>query len=525
MAVGQLNAVVQYLQGLARKSAFASLSDQDLLRRFIRNHDELAFELIVRRHGPLVLGVCRRVLRNDHDAEDAFQATFLVLVRKAAALRSPGSLANWLYGVANRTAMEMRRADVKRRAKEAMAMPRTQPESMTPVDFHVAFDEELSLLPDNYREAVILCDLQAKTRREAALELLCAEGTVASRLARGRALLAQRLNRRGIGISVGAVAAAAIGENAIAQVPMSLAMNTTKAAALLAAGHPITGIVSVSIVTATERTLKSMFMIKLKMLVSTLIVLTAGLCSAGLLYQVAAAAHQAGDTLAQAGVKATEADQSASVTGTVVDEGGAPVAGVTIETRGRSNLSIKATSDREGKFLIAVGDWPHYAPLVADDGNGRMGLLEVNKKDTPRRGLTIRLLASKVVKMRVVDGRDQPIVGGKVVLVLADLSTSFAGVTAADGTVSLRYPREAVVGFVMAFKSGVGFDYASTLVAKREPERKALPDQVKLRLAGSRTVRVKALDSSRHGAVSGTIDFSVEYRKTGLDGARQYQRL
>jgi RNA polymerase sigma factor (sigma-70 family) len=514
MAVGQLNAVVQYLQGLARKSAFASLSDQDLLRRFIRNRDELAFERIVRRHGPLVLGVCRRVLRNDHDAEDAFQATFLVLVRKAAALRSPGSLANWLYGVANRTAMEIRRAGVRRRAKEALVMPRTQPVDKAPIDFRVAFDEELSLLPDKYREALLLCDLQAKTRREAALELSCAEGTVASRLARGRALLAQRLSRRGIGISVGAVAAAALNENAIAQVPLSLTMNTTKAAALLAAGHPISGIVSASIAAATEGALKSMFMIKLKMLASMLMVLTAGICSAGLLYQVAAAAYPAGDTPALAQAKDTEADQSTTVTGTVVDERGAPVAGVAIETRGRSHQSLKATSDREGKFLIALGDWPHYAPLVADDGSGRMGLLKVDQKDTPRSGLTIRLLPSKEVKTRVVDGRDQPIMGSKVVLVLADLSTSFAGVTAADGTVSLRYPREAEVGFVMALKSGAGFDYASTLVAKRERERKALPDQVKLRLTGSRTVRVKAVDSSER-PVAGLMIYPWYIEKPG----------
>ena len=513
MAVGQLNAVVQYLQGLARKSAFARLSDQDLLRRFIRNRDELAFELIVRRHGPLVLGVCRRVLRNDHDAEDAFQATFLVLVRKAAALRSPGSLANWLYGVANRTAMEMRRAGVRRRAKEAMAMPRTQSVDIGPIDFHVALDEELTMLPDKYREAVILCDLQAKTRREAALELSCAEGTVASRLARGRALLAQRLSRREVGISVGAVATAALGENAIAQVPMSLTINTTKAAALLAAGHPISGIVSASIAAATEGALKSMFMIKLKLLASTVMVLTAGLCSAGLLYQVAVTARQAGETSARAQAKDAEADPSTTVTGTVVDMRGAPVAGVTIETRGGSHQSFNATSDPEGKFRIALRDWPSYATLVADDSKSRMGILKLGK-DSPRSGLTIRLLPSKEVKTSVVDGRDQAIAGGKVVLVLADLSTSFAGVTAADGIVSLRYPREAEVGFVMALKSGAGFDYASTLVAKRERERNALPDQVKLRLTGSRTVRVRAVDSSER-PVAGLLIYPWYIEKPG----------
>ncbi len=513
MAVGQLNAVVQYLHGLARKSASASLSDRDLLRQFIRNRDECAFEILVRRHGQLVLGVCRRVLHHDHDAEDAFQATFLVLVRKAAALRSPESLANWLYGVANRTAMEMRRARVRRQAKEAMAMPRTEPEAIAPIDFRVAFDEELALLPDKYREAVVLCDLQAKTRREAARELSCAEGTVASRLARGRALLAQRLNRRGIGISVGTVAAAAIGENAVALVPRVLTMNTIKAASLLAAGQPICAIVSASIAAATEGALKSMFMIKLKLLASILMVLTAGLCSAGLLYQVAAGANQAGETSAQARAKDTVADESTTVTGKVVDERGAPVAGVAIEKRGRFHQTFKATSDQEGKFRIAIRDWPIHAPLVADDGSGRIGILKLDK-DSPRSGLTIRLLPSKEVKTRVVDGRDQPIAGGKVVLVLADLAPSFAGLSAADGTVSLRYPREAEVEFVMALKSGAGFDYVSTLIAKRERERKPLPGQVTLRLTGSRTVRVKAVDSSER-PVAGLVIYPWYVDKPG----------
>src|ERR1700710_398068 len=106
MAVDHLEAVVHYLHEIARKDAAMHLSDRDLLRRFLRDRDDSAFDALVRRHGPLVLGVCRRVLRHDQDAEDAFQATFLVLVRKAASLRSPGTLANWLYGVANRTALE-----------------------------------------------------------------------------------------------------------------------------------------------------------------------------------------------------------------------------------------------------------------------------------------------------------------------------------------------------------------------------------------------------------------------------------
>src|SRR5439155_16698479 len=141
------------------------------------------------------------------DAEDAFQATFLVLVRKASTLRTPGTLDNWLYGVAQRTALELRRSGTKRRAKEAKVMPRTESDPQPRIDWQACLDEELARLPDRYRAAVVLCDLEGKTRREAAQALGCAEGSVASRLARGRALLAERLSRRGVGLSAGALAA------------------------------------------------------------------------------------------------------------------------------------------------------------------------------------------------------------------------------------------------------------------------------------------------------------------------------
>ena len=117
MAAGQLVEAVRQLRRIVEKDDVAGMPDADLVRRYVRQRDEAAFEVLVRRHGPLVLSVCRRVLRNSHDAEDAFQATFLVLVRKANTLRSPCTLANWLYGVAYRTALEARKTSAKRRSR------------------------------------------------------------------------------------------------------------------------------------------------------------------------------------------------------------------------------------------------------------------------------------------------------------------------------------------------------------------------------------------------------------------------
>src|SRR6266404_4660716 len=127
MGAGQLNKVIDHLRSVLVKQEAAGITDADLLKRYAQQRDEAAFELLLRRHGPMVLGVCRRVLHNLHDAEDAFQATFLVLVRRASSLRSPGMIGNWLYGVAHRTALHARDAALRRRAKEAELVTRTEP--------------------------------------------------------------------------------------------------------------------------------------------------------------------------------------------------------------------------------------------------------------------------------------------------------------------------------------------------------------------------------------------------------------
>src|SRR5262249_6980489 len=151
---------------------------------FIERHDEAALAALVKRHGPMVWGVCRRLL-NHHDAEDAFQATFLVLVRKAASVVPRGMVGNWLYGVAHQTALQARRTAARRKAKEVQVteMPDTQaapPDQW--LDVQPLLDQELSRLPNYYRAVIVLCDLEGRTRREVARQLGVPEGTVAGRL-------------------------------------------------------------------------------------------------------------------------------------------------------------------------------------------------------------------------------------------------------------------------------------------------------------------------------------------------------
>ncbi len=229
-----IETVIRHLHGLAGPGD--GPSDGQLLERFVATRDEAAFAALVRRHGPMVLGVCRRVLQNAHDAEDAFQATFLVLVRKAGSLRRPELLPNWLYGVAYRTALAARSAAARRRVKERhMARPEALEETVRE-DLRPLLDQELSRLPDAYRAAVVLCDLEGKSRKEAAAQLGWPEGTVAGRLARARGLLAGRLARRGVTVSGAALAATLARETARAALPAPLVSSTVQAARLFAAG-------------------------------------------------------------------------------------------------------------------------------------------------------------------------------------------------------------------------------------------------------------------------------------------------
>jgi RNA polymerase sigma factor (sigma-70 family) len=497
MASGELRKVVQYLHAVRREEQAGGLTDTDLLNRFTRQRDEAAFEALVRRHGPLVYGVCRRVLRHDQDAEDAFQATFLVLVRKASVLRSPGTLAGWLYGVANRTALELRRSGSRRRAKEASIMPRTDTVPEPPADWREALDEELARLPDKYRAVVILCDLEGKTRRESARELSCAEGTIASRLARGRTLLAERLVRRGVGLSAAAVGAALARERATACVPNVLVSATVRAAGLVVAGQGVATVVSARAAAATEGVLKEMFLTRLKIATAVLLVITAGLSAAGALYQARAA-----DPAAAQGPEprnpdpAKPSDDPFTVAGKVVDERGTPVAAVRVRLVASHLHSGSATTDADGKFQFPFPERSGYEKLLIADDGLRQGLARFDKVEKAH-DLRITLRPARAVTVRVVDGRGQPVGGARLALFEASIKMLSMDSTRADGTGILRYPADAKIGQVIAFKAGLGFDYVTTLVGKPgTDERRPLPEAVTLTLAGARTVRVKAVDSS-----------------------------
>jgi RNA polymerase sigma factor (sigma-70 family) len=283
MATCQMSEVIQHLRRALLLRDGARLTDGELLADYLSRRDEAGFAALVGRHGPMVWGVCRRVLSNLHDAEDAFQATFLVLVRKAESIASRELLANWLYGVAHQTALNARATAARRRARERQVTEMPEPEVVQQDlwrDLQPMLDQELSRLPDKYRIPIVLCDLEGKTRKEAAQRLAWPAGTVAGRLARARVLLAKRLARRGLALSGGALATMLSQNVASSAVPDSLVVSTVKAATGVAAGSAAAVVVSDKVAAITEGVLKIMLLNKIKVVTMTLFmiaVLGAGL--------------------------------------------------------------------------------------------------------------------------------------------------------------------------------------------------------------------------------------------------------
>jgi RNA polymerase sigma factor (sigma-70 family) len=264
------------------------MTDGELLGCFIEHRDEAAFAALVRRHGPMVWGVCRRVLRHFHDTEDAFQATFLVLFRKASSVLPREMVANWLYGVARQTALKARSVAFRRKEWERQVtdMPEPALESDRRGDLWPLLDQELSHLPDKYRAVVVLCDLQGETRKEAAQQLGCPEGTVASRLATARTMLAKRLARHGLAVSGGTLAALLSQNAAPACAPSSVVSSAINTATLFAPGQVAPpGAISPTAAALAEGVLRTMWLTKGK--IGTAVLLMAavvGMGAAGLFY-------------------------------------------------------------------------------------------------------------------------------------------------------------------------------------------------------------------------------------------------
>jgi RNA polymerase sigma factor (sigma-70 family) len=280
VAEGNPAAALQHIRRLCARRGDGGLSDARLLERFVASGDEAAFEVLVWRHGPMVLGVCRRVLRKHHDAEDAFQATFLALARQAGSIGKRASLGSWLYQVACRTARRAGRQARKHTGETVPLDSLPAPVETDPVawrELRLALDEELLRLPEKYRSPLVLTYLEGLTNHEVALQLGCPAGTVSTRLARGRALLRSRLLRRGVALAGTGVAMLAQVCPA-ATVPASLARATTVSAAAVARSQ-----VAVPVVVALAKGVLKMSTINQCKAAAALVLLLGAVAAAGLL--------------------------------------------------------------------------------------------------------------------------------------------------------------------------------------------------------------------------------------------------
>ena len=261
------------------------LTDGQLLGQFVARRDEAAFATLVRRHGSMVFGVCRRLLGHAQDAEDAFQATFLVLARKASRLKDREAVGSWLYGVAYRASLGARASGLRRKAKEQQVETMPHPIVVPAEDqseLLAVLDRELSRLPEKYRLPVVLCELEGRSRKEAARQLGLPEGTLSSRLATARKTLAKRMAAHGPAVTGASLTALFASEAGAAVVPGPLVASTVRAAS---------GVVSAGVVALAEGVLKAMLLTKIKAM-GLVLLLAASVGAVGFTYRTATAEGQ-----------------------------------------------------------------------------------------------------------------------------------------------------------------------------------------------------------------------------------------
>jgi RNA polymerase sigma factor (sigma-70 family) len=339
MATVRSGAVWHQLQKLFGLGTLAGLNEWELLVRYAERRDETAFEALVALHGAMVLGVCRRMLDDPADVEDAFQATFLVLIRKAGKLRPGDAVGPWLYGVARRVALRARSETIRKSSRER-SVDRVEVQVEAPAggdgmadasEVGPLLDRELGQLPAGYRAAIVLCYLEGRTHEEAARQLGWPLGTLKGRLSRARELLRDRLTRRGVTLSTGALTAV-LAREAKAAVPAGWVEIINKAARVAASGEATAGVVPASAVALADGVLWAMKINQLKLAAATFAVLLTFVTGG------AAIAYQIGQTR-----------KEAPAPGSVVPRD---------ETPNSPSPGVALTNDKTSRVILAQLDEP-----------------------------------------------------------------------------------------------------------------------------------------------------------------------
>jgi RNA polymerase sigma factor (sigma-70 family) len=441
---------VRHIRKLAGADPVGEPSDTELLHRFVVGREEPAFAALLRRHGPLVWSVCWQVLHHRQDAEDAFQATFLLLARQAGSIRETKAVASWLYRIAHRVATKagqnMARRRIQERQTESRQVSRPEAEAAWR-ELQAVLNEELDRLPEKYRAPFLLCCLEGKSGPEAARQLGWKLGTVTGRLTEARKLLQRRLGRRGMLLSA-VLASAAVSREGAAVASVALAEGTVKAALAFTTQSTIAGMVSAKAAALAEAMAREFLVSKLK--VATALLLAAGVVAGtGVVAHQALADRSAAPASAAAGPPlkrpeqgagkdaAAKAQQTAAkeragdqtvVSGRVLNPDGKPVKGARLifvhdALSGRVPQKVWATSAADGGFRFTLHKTPvddfgwespreHACVMAAAQGYGfavaRLGqaeaaalTLRLVKDDLPVRGRVLNLEGKPVAGVRV----------------------------------------------------------------------------------------------------------------------------
>ncbi len=474
-------------RALWEAGSFAGLTDAQLLEKTIGRRDEVAetaFAAIVERHGGTVRRVCLDVLGDLHEADDASQAAFLVLARKGGSIRKPESLGPWLHGVALRVSKKAKTMAIRRKLAEkaaTLADPAPPPAPPCP-ELH----EEIDRLPEAYRKPIVLCYLQGQSQSEAAKTLGWPLGTVQTRLHRGKERLRVRLARRGLAPAIAVSAAIVSPAWAEATARQAIRFSSAKG----------TGSVASALAEATLSGMSWISARSMAVAAVTLAIAATGLYLTLVPRPPRPRALPATKPVAPALV-APPVQGKAEVHGTVTDEAGKPVGGATVRVVGAPRTRVTAVTDRDGRYSLTLP-----ASVPADDF--RQVSLSASTADGPRHGINpimigrlsvprdIVLKPARKITARVEDAAGKPVPDAEVE-VLNDLDSIASQSTGPDGTVVVIVPDDAKINWVLAKKSGLGFDYFENYRSWPPADDAPLtaPESVKLVLDGARTAFLK----------------------------------
>jgi RNA polymerase sigma factor (sigma-70 family) len=427
--------LTRYLCEFCETQGHAEVPDALLLERFALQQEEAAFTALLQRHGSMVLGVARRVLFNPQDAEDVFQATFLLLARKAASLRKPGSVESWLHGVAHRLALKARERGLRCQAHERRAAEMRDPAQRDSAwhELQAALDSALQELPERYRAPLVLCYLEGRSHAEAAQQLGCPLATLRTRIQRGRERLRDDLTRRGFALSAAGLTSLLLASTVPAAVPASLARATCKAALAHATGQAAAALCSAPVAALISSELRTMFLTRVKTTIAILLAVNLLVAGAAGLSRALVGAEQPrpaneapsfiGESRAQ---PASRAPGARTLRGRILGPDGKPATGakVYLVSRPRGDKPVvSATVKSDGSFSLAFDPeklpglieldepWRQAELIAVADG---LGPAWIRVRDLPLTGWDARLVADLPIEGTIRDLEGKPASGVEV---------------------------------------------------------------------------------------------------------------